>query len=61
MTEYNIYQMEMAFFNHDNNGAEDSSDRWEKRREEWLSFMRYLSNNKEIKAVSSDTPSEVAK
>ena len=46
-SSYCLEAIEMAFFNHDTNGAEESQDAWENKRTAWQSFKRYLETPRE--------------
>lgn len=37
-----LSKVEAAFFNHDSEGKDATTDRWERRRDEWRSFKSYL-------------------
>lgn len=39
---FDIEAIELAFFNHDGEGAEPAPGQWEKRRDQWRSFKAYL-------------------
>lgn len=39
---FDIEAIELAFFNHDGEGAEPAPGQWEERRDQWRSFKAYL-------------------
>ena len=43
--KYNVSRIETAFFNYDNDGSEGSNESWQKRREEWAAFKKYLNDD----------------
>jgi len=41
MKKYSIDEIEIAFFNYDNDGSDDQQG-WEKRKKQWKQFKVYL-------------------
>jgi hypothetical protein len=52
---YTIEQIEVAFFNFDEDGSETTQEHWENRRKEWALFKADL-DRRRLNDVSPETP-----
>ena len=53
--ETHMQRMEVAFFNHDSDGSEDTDEAWQKKRSEWASFKKYYEQH------AGDTSADTAR